>query len=231
MEQKVSVPLVGTDVISPNNTAEPAGERPQQQPQEREIPDGARRSLHQVKFPRQAAESNLVPDWDQFGRVKFVEAPATNPEQSYQGETTMADKSDLEQQVQQLTQVVFAMAQDRFGNDQQTKEDTSDSEDFNYYAGDEDLAKIVRREIQAALAPHEESLANAKYSSQYNRTLADHKDDPDFKQIMDIALQVVDKSNGQVSIPEAYERVKQESAKQNKSADEQELPASLKKSK
>src|SRR5262245_34523057 len=66
---------------------------------------------------------------------------------------------------------------------------------------------MVQQSIQTALAPHQGAMQTAEYTRQYNSVLADYGNDPNFKPLMDKALQMVAKSNGQFSIPEAYDFV------------------------
>ena len=65
----------------------------------------------------------------------------------------------------------------------------------------------VQQTVQAALDPHRDAMVAAEYTRQYNGVLADYGHDPNFKPFMDKALQQVARSNGKLTIPEAYEMV------------------------
>ena len=67
------------------------------------------------------------------------------------------------------------------------------------------IQATVQQSVQAALAPHEGAMQSAEYTRQYNSALADQGNDPNFKPYMDKALQMVAKSGGRFSIPEAYD--------------------------
>jgi hypothetical protein len=83
------------------------------------------------------------------------------------------------------------------------------------------MQAMVQQQVQAALAPHQGAMQSAELQRQYNSVLAEHGwlatggENPNFKPLMQKALQLVADSNYQYSIPEAYDRVELEAHRQS----------------
>ena len=126
----------------------------------------------------------------------------------------------LRQEMAELKQTMQLMAQSQLngGQPQQPQgPQPPDPADFDFYEpsqlkefhqkNNEYMQWQIQQSVQAALAPHQDAMQSAEYTRQYNSVLADYGADPNFKPFMDKALQMVAKSNGRFSIPDAYEWV------------------------
>src|SRR5262245_8025762 len=216
---QITVPIGGSNVI-------PEGEGPS-----REAPAPStlaqRKSLHTVRLAAPTAPE-YEPQWQENGQLKWVpQAPAAEPEEQVV-ESTVPRGNDGAQQTQpyealqremaELKQAMQFMAQGQQQPPQRpqapqppdpSQVDWYDAAQVAEYHRQHDAyvdAKVDYK-VNAALAPHAETMQSAEYTRQYNSVLADNGNDPNFKPIMDKALQMVAQSNGKFSIPEAYNLV------------------------
>src|SRR5215510_5001616 len=214
---QMTVPIGGSNVI-------PEGEGPS-----REAPPPStlaqRKSLHTVRLAAPTAPE-YEPQWQENGQLKWVpQAPAAEPEAEQVVESTVPRGNDGAQQAQpyealqremaELKQAMQFMAQGQQQPPQrpQAPQPPDPSQVDWYDAGqvaeyhrqhDAYVDAKVDYKVNAAMDPHRETMQSAEYTRQYNSVLADYGNDPNFKPIMDKALQMVAKSNGGFSIPEAY---------------------------
>jgi|SRR5262245_59151000 len=210
----LKVPFGGANVVQ-------EGEGPP-----RDGSDSQRKSLHNVRIPTQTVQADYEPKWDDKGNVKWVPVPqAEEPqeqhtEESIPQETHTAQPYDvLTKQIADLTQTVQFMAQNQFRGQPQEPQGPQppDPTEYDFYdprqvkefqqQNNSYIQQMVNQSVQAAMAPHQDTMRSAEYSRQYNNVLAEHGDNPNFKPIMDTALQLVAKHPQKFSIPEAYEFV------------------------
>src|SRR5262245_52159964 len=211
----LKVPFGGSNVIA-------EGEGPP-----RNGSDAQRKSLHNVRIPTQTVAADYQPSWDDKGNVKWVSVPQAEPpaeeqhaEEPASQETAAQPYDVLSKQLADLTQTVQFMAQNQFRGGQPQEPQgpqPPNPEDFDFYdprqvkefqqLNNTYIQQMVNQSVQAAMAPHQDTMRSAEYTRQYNNVLAEHGDNPNFKPIMDTALQLIVKSNGKFSIPEAYDFV------------------------
>src|SRR5262245_14733319 len=212
----LKVPFGGANVVQ-------EGEGPP-----RDGSDSQRKSLHNVRIPTQTVQADYEPKWDDKGNVKWVPVPQEEPAADAQGsdetaqqtETQIAQPYDvLTKQIADLTQTVQFMAQNQFRGQPQEPQGPQppDPTEYDFYdprqvkefqqQNNSYIQQMVNQSVQAAMAPHQDTMRSAEYSRQYNNVLAEHGDNPNFKPIMDTALQLVAKHPQKFSIPEAYEFV------------------------
>jgi|SRR5262245_14626400 len=212
----ITVPVGGSNVI-------PEGEGPSRN--DAPTPLAQRKSLHTVRMAA-GTTPEYRPEWQDNGQLKWVpqeqqaeavaEEPVTDNSRaaSYTGEQQLYDT--LRQEMAELKQAMQYMAQGQAGRQPQQPQapQPPDPSQVDWYdAGqvaeyhrqhDAYVDAKVDYKVNAALDPHRETMQSAEYTRQYNSVLADYGNDPNFKPIMDKALQMVAKSNGGFSIPEAY---------------------------
>jgi len=215
------VPISGTNVI-------PEGEGPSRD--DAPTPLSQRKSLHTVRMASTVAQPEYVPEWKENGQLKWVpsepaaqEAPVEeqhvdSPVPRGNGVADNGGQSydSLRQEMAELKQAMQFMAQSQQPQQPQGPQ-PPDPAEFDFYdpgqvkefhrRNNEYIQATVQQTVNAALDPHRDTMQAAEYTRQYNSVLADHGNDPNFKPIMDKALQMVAKSNGQFSIPAAYELV------------------------
>ena len=180
----------------------------------------------------QVAQPEYKPEWKENGQLKWVpqehaEEPAAAAEEQHvdspvprgNGVPDNGGQSydALHREIAELKQAMQFMAQGQLQPQQPQGPQPPNPEDFDFFEpsqvkefhrrNNEYLQSTVQQSVQAALAPHQGAMQSAEYTRQYNSVLADYGNDPNFKPLMDKALQMVAKSNGQFSIPEAYEWV------------------------
>src|SRR5215475_2534013 len=220
---QITVPVGGSNVV-------PEGEGPSRETPA--TPLSQRKSLHTVRMAA-GTTPEYEPQWQENGQLKWVpqapaaeepaaEEPVDNSRAaSYTGEQQQSQPYDsLRQEMAELKQTMQLMAQSQLAGAQQQQPrgpEPPDPTQFDFYdAGqvkefhrlnNEYMQAMVQHSVQAALDPHRETMQSAEYTRQYNSVLADNGNDPNFKPFMDKALQMVAKSNGRYSIPEAYDLV------------------------
>jgi hypothetical protein len=188
-----------------------------------------RKSLHTVRLAA-GTTPEYRPEWKENGQLRWVpqeqaqeqvaEEPVDDGSRaaSYAGEQTSQPYDALHREIAELKQTMQLMAQGQLQQPQQPPgPQPPDPAEFDFYdpaqikefyrRNNEYIQATVQQSVQAALDPHRETMQSAEYTRQYNSVLADHGHDPNFKPIMDKALQMVAKSNGQFSIPAAYNLV------------------------
>jgi hypothetical protein len=161
-----------------------------------------------------AADDGVVDDVHS-GENATVPPPADLPVPPPTAQTFDA----LQKQIQDLTQTVSLLAQTQLKGIQPQPQQPQapqppDPTQFDFYEpsqvaefhrlNNDFIRATVQQSVQSALAPHQDAMQSAEYSRQYNSVLAEHGASPNFKPLMDKALQVVAQSNGRFSIPEAY---------------------------
>src|SRR5262245_35501012 len=218
---QVTVPIGGANVVSegegPSRDTAPPSTLAQ------------RKSLHTVRLAAPQAPE-YKPEWQENGRLKWVqeqpaEEPATaEPEQVVDSPVPRGNDGAqaqsyeaLHREMAELKQTMQMMAQGQLQPQQPQGPQPPNPEEFDFYEprqvaefhqrNNEYIQSMVQQSIQTALAPHQGAMQTAEYTRQYNSVLADYGNDPNFKPLMDKALQMVAKSNGQFSIPEAYDFV------------------------
>lgn len=138
----------------------------------------------------------------------------------------------LHREIAELKQAMQVMAQGQQQAQQPQGPEPPDPTQFDFYdpaqvkefhrLNNEYTQWTVDRSVQAALAPHQNAMQSAEYTRQYNSVLADHgrladgSENPNFKPLMDKAIQFVLDSGGRVSIPDAYDRVELETYRQSR---------------
>jgi|SRR5499426_712119 len=218
---QVTVPIGGANVVSegegPSRDTAPPSTLAQ------------RKSLHTVRLSTQPTPE-YKPEWQENGRLKWVqeqpaEEPATaEPEQVVDSPVPRGNDGAqaqsyeaLRQEMAELKQTMQMMAQGQFQPQQPQGPQPPNPEEFDFYEprqvaefhqrNNEYIQSMVQQSIQTALAPHQGAMQTAEYTRQYNSVLADYGNDPNFKPLMDKALQMVAATNGQFSIPDAYDWV------------------------
>jgi hypothetical protein len=141
--------------------------------------------------------------------------PLTNTQQS-------TDVSALQRQIAELTQTVNILTQAQLKGMQQepqaptaptppdpTQFDLYDPQQFAEFQrlNNAYIQASVRHEVNAAMAPHGQTLQDARLNLEYNQTLAAHGQDSNFKANMESALKLVARQPNKFSIPEAYDLV------------------------
>jgi hypothetical protein len=191
-----------------------------------------RKSLHTVRMASTTAQPDYAPEWKENGQLKWVpvqaaeepsaeepvvDSPVPRGDGSLDNGAQQAQPYDaLHREIADLKQTMLLMAQGQGGQPQQpVGPQPPNPEDFDFYEprqvaefhklNNAYIQATVQQSVQAALAPHEGAMQSAEYTRQYNSVLADYGNDPSFKPFMDKALQMVAKSGGKFSIPEAYE--------------------------
>ena len=226
---QITVPFGGTNVIS-------EGEGPSRHPGDSASAPATpaqRKSLHTVRMPSTVAPPEYKPEWKENGQLKWVpaEAAAEEPAEEQVVESTVprgngfADNGAqqdqpldaLHREIAELKQTMQLMAQSQLQPQQPQGPQPPNPEEFDFYdprsvadfhkRNNEYIQWTVQQSVQAALAPHQPAWESAEYTRQYNSVLADYGNDPNFKPFMNTALQLVAKSNGKYSIPEAYDLV------------------------
>lgn len=224
---QITVPVGGTNVI-------PEGEGPSRNPADAPSTLAQRKSLHTVRIAAPAAPE-YTPEWQDNGRLKWVpsqpaaaEAPVEEqhvdspiPRGNDNGGQQAQPNDALYREISELKQTVQLMAQAQLGGQGAPSAPVGptppDPAEFDLYdphqvkefhrQNNEYIQATVQQSIQSALDPHRDAMVAAEYTRQYNSVLADHGHDPNFKPFMDKALQQVARSNGKLTIPEAYEWV------------------------
>lgn len=226
---QITVPFGGSNVV-------PEGEGPSRHPGDSASTStlAQRKSLHTVRMTAQVAQPEYKPEWKENGQLKWVPAEQSEPEPAAEEQHVdspvprgngLADNGAqqpydaLRQELSELKQTMQLMAQSQLGAQAQQPRGPQppNPDDFDLYEpaqvkefhrlNNEYIQATVQQSVQAALAPHQDAMQSAEYTRQYNSVLADYGGDPNFKPFMDKALQMVAKSNGRFSIPEAYELV------------------------
>lgn len=220
---QVTVPVGGTNVI-------PEGEGPSRNGDANPPGLGQRKSLHTVRIAAPSAPE-YQPEWKENGQLKWVPVtqvaepaveeqhvdspvprgngvPDNGGQQSYDA---------LQREISELKQAMQFMAQSQQPPQQPQGPTPPDPAEFDFYdphqvkefhrLNNEYIQATVQQTVQGALDPHRDAMVAAEYTRQYNSVLADHGHDPNFKPFMDKALQQVARSNGKLTIPEAYEWV------------------------
>ena len=217
---QITVPMGGSNVI-------PEGEGPSRHPGDSASTPtlSQRKSLHTVRMTAQVAQPEYKPEWKENGQLKWVpaEAAAEEPaaeEQHLESPVPRGNDNggndDIQAMRREMAELRQYMAQQQAP--QQPQGPTPpDPADFDMYEpsqvkefhrlNNEYIQATVQQSLHAALAPHQGAMQAAEYTRQYNSVLADYGNDPNFKPIMDKALQMVASSNGRFSIPEAYDLV------------------------
>src|SRR5215510_9325957 len=224
---QMTVPIGGSNVI-------PEGEGPARNEPNPPSPLAQRKSLHTVRLAAPTTPQ-YEPQWQENGQLKWVpqeqhveEAPVE--EQVVQSTVPRGNEfpdngqtqsyEALQREMAELKQTMQSWAQSQQQQQQQQQPQgpqPPDPAQFDFYdpqqvaefhrRNNEYMQAEVQRTVQAALDPHRETMQSAEYTRQYNSVLADYGNDPNFKPFMDKALQMVAKSNGRYSIPEAYDLV------------------------
>lgn len=225
----ITVPFGGSNVVS-------EGEGPSRHPGDSASAPSTpyqRKSLHTVRMTAQVAQPEYKPEWKENGQLKWVPSePAAEPEAAEEQvvESTVprgngfADNGAqpepydaLHREIAELKQTMQLMAQSQLQPQQPQGPQPPNPEEFDFYdprsvaefhkLNNAYIQATVQQSVQSALAPHQDAMQSAEYTRQYNSVLADYGDDPNFKPFMDKALQMVAKSGGRFSIPEAYNLV------------------------
>lgn len=221
----VTVPFGGTNVV-------PEGEGPSRNGDAAPpSPLAQRKSLHTVRVPSPGATPEYEPQWTDKMTLKWVpaepvaEAPAEEVVDSPvprgdNGAQQSQPYDDMRRELAELKQTMQLMAQAQLGGGQPQQPQgpqPPDPAEFDFYdphqvkefhrLNNEYIQATVQQTVQGALDPHRDAMVQAEYTRQYNSVLADHGNDPNFKPFMDKALQQVARSNGKLTIPEAYEWV------------------------
>jgi len=217
---QITVPMGGSNVVS-------EGEGPSRDGASAPV---QRKSLHTVRMTSTVAQPDYKPEWKENGQLRWVpqEAAAEEPvaeEQVVEStvprgnglpDTAAQPYDALHREIAELKQTMQLMAQGQMGQQPQQPvgPQPPNPEDFDFYEprqvaefhrlNNAYIQATVQQSVQAALAPHEGAMESAEYSRQYNSVLADHKDDPNFKPLMEAALNLVVQSNKRFTIPEAY---------------------------
>jgi hypothetical protein len=222
---QITVPVGGSNVVA-------EGEGPSRN--DAPSPLSQRKSLHTVRLAAPTAPE-YRPEWKENGQLKWVpqepaaEEPAAEEQVvestvprgnglSDNGAQQTQPYDALHREIAELKQAMQMMAQGMGGAPQQPQgPQPPDPAEFDLYEptqmkefqrrNNEYIQWTVQQSVQSALAPHEGAMQAAEYTRQYNSVLGDYGHDPNFKPIMDKALQLVAKSGGQFSIPAAYELV------------------------
>jgi len=217
---QITVPVGGSNVV-------PEGEGPS-----RDSAPVQRKSLHTVRMAAQVAQPEYKPEWKENGQLRWVpqEPAAEEPAEEQVIESTVPRGSDngvqeaqpydaLHREISELKQTMQMMAQGQLAGQPQQPQGPQppNPEDFDFYEprqvaefhrlNNAYIQATVQQSVQAALDPHRDAMQSAEYTRQYNSVLADYGNDPNFKPFMDKALQMVAKSNGRFTIPDAYEWV------------------------
>ena len=223
---QIRVPVGGSNVI-------PEGEGPPRNAPDSAPGLGQRKSLHTVRMTAQLAQPDYRPEWKENGQLKWVpsepaaEAPAEEQHVdspvprgngfSDNGGEQSQPYDALHREIAELKQTMQLMAQSQLAPQQPQGPQPPDPADFDFYEpsqvaefhkrNNEYIQGKIDQSVQAALDPHRDAMQVAEYTRQYNSVLAEHGNDPNFKPFMDKALQQVARSNGSLTIPEAYEWV------------------------
>jgi len=216
----ITVPIGGSNVI-------PEGEGPS-----REAPAPStlsqRKSLHTVRLAAPTAPE-YEPQWQENGQLKWVpQAPAEEPAEQVVESTVPRGNEHpdngaqtqpydaLRQEMAELKQAMQFMTQGQLQPQKPQAPQPPDPSQVDWY----DAAQVaeyhrqhdayvdakVDYKVNAALDPHRGAMQDAEYARQYNSVYADHGNDPNFKPIMQKALQMV-VANGGLTIPAAYDWV------------------------
>jgi hypothetical protein len=220
---QITVPVGGSNVIA-------EGEGPSRDSAPSTL--AQRKSLHTVRMASTVAQPEYEPQWTDKMQLKWVpqqqaEEPAAAAAAAEPLESTVprgnglpdaaAQPYDaLHQEIAELKQTMLLMAQGQQPQQPQGPQPPN-PEDFDFYEprqvaefhklNNAYIQATVQQSVQAALDPHRETMQSAEYTRQYNSVLADYGNDPSFKPFMDKALQMVAKTGGKYSIPEAYDLV------------------------
>jgi hypothetical protein len=189
--------------------------------------------LHTVRMASTVAQPEYTPQWKENGQLKWVpaepaeeaaaadDAPVDSPIPRGNGlpDTAGQPYDALHREISELKQTVQLMAQGQMGGQPQQPQapQPPDPTQFDMFEPRE-LAEFhrlnnayfqaeVQRSVQAALEPHQGAMQSAEYTRQYNSVVGDYGNDPSFKPYMEKALQMVVKSGGKFSIPEAYDLI------------------------
>jgi len=218
---QITVPVGGSNVVQ-------EGEGPPRDAAPSTL--AQRKSLHTVRLAA-PTQPDYKPEWKENGQLKWVPAEqpqeaAAEPEQVVEspvprgndGAQQAQPYESLTREIAELKQTMQLMAQGLGGQPQQPQGPTPpDPTEFDFYEpsqvkefhrlNNEYMQAMVQQSVHSALAPHQDAMQQAEYTRQYNSVLADYGNDPNFKPFMDKALQMVAKSNGRFSIPDAYDFV------------------------
>ena len=217
---KMTVPIGGSNVI-------PEGEGPSRVEPGAPSTLAQRKSLHTVRLAAPSAPE-YEPQWQENGQLKWVPQAAGEPVEEQVVESTVPRGNEypdnggqqaqsyeaLHREIAEMKQAMQFMAQGQQPQQQPQAPQPPDPIQFDFYEprsvaefhrlNNEYMQAMVQQSVQAALDPHRETMQSAEYTRQYNSVLADYGNDPNFKPIMDKALQMVAESNGKFSIPDAY---------------------------
>ena len=229
---QITVPMGGTNVIpegeGPSRHPGDSASTPSTLAQ--------RKSLHTVRMVvPTAAQPEYKPEWKENGQLKWVqaepaqeapveEAPVESPVPRGNGlpdNGAQQPNDALYREISELKQTVQLMAQAQLGGERMAPQpvgpEAPDPEVFDFYdpqqvklfhkLNNDYIQATVERAVQTAFDPHRDAMQQAEYTRQYNSVLGDYGHDPNFKPIMERALQMVAKSGGKYSIPEAYDLV------------------------
>ena len=223
---QITVPMGGANVVS-------EGEGPSRDGASAPV---QRKSLHTVRMTSTVAQPDYKPEWKENGQLRWVpqEAAAEEPVAEEQVVESTVPRGNavsdngaqqaqpydaLHREIAELKQTMQIMAQGQMGQQSQQPvgPQPPNPEEFDFYEprqvaefhrlNNAYIQATVQQSVQAALDPHRDAMQSAEYTRQYNSVLADYGHDPNFKPFMDTALQLVAKSNGKYSIPEAYDLV------------------------
>jgi len=175
----------------------------------------------------QVAQPEYEPQWKENGQLKWVPAAQAEEAAVEQVAESPIPRGDnggqqpqaydaLHREIADLKQAMQAMAQGQQPQQPQGPQ-PPDPTQFDFYEpaqvkefhrlNNEYMQAQINQSLQAALAPHQGAMQAAEYTRQYNNVLADYGNDPNFKPLMDKALQMVASTNGAFSIPDAYDWV------------------------
>ena len=223
---QITVPMGGTNVI-------PEGEGPSRHPGDSASTQSTlaqRKSLHTVRMVvPAAAQPEYKPEWKENGQLKWVqaepaqeapveEAPVESPvpRGNELPDNGAQSYDELRREMAEMKQAMQFMAQGQQPQ-QPVGPQPPNPEEFDFYdphqikefhrLNNEYIQATVQQSVQSALDPHRDAMQSAEYTRQYNSVLGDYGHDPNFKPIMERALQMVAKSNGRYTIPEAYDLV------------------------
>src|SRR5499426_4700827 len=215
---QITVPVGGSNVVQ-------EGEGPPRDAAPSTL--AQRKSLHTVRLAA-PTQPDYKPEWKENGQLRWVPAEqpqeaAAEPEQVVEspvprgndGAQQAQPYESLTREIAELKQTMQLMAQGLGGQPQQPQGPTPpDPTEFDFYEpsqvkefhrlNNEYMQAMVQQSVQTALAPHQGAMQSAEYTRQYNSVLADYGNDPNFKPLMDKALQMVAETNGRFSIPDAY---------------------------
>lgn len=167
---------------------------------------------------RGMGRTELEPQWEanRYSGQSELKWRAPQPEQSAAPQSPLeqahAQLSELENTVGMLMQNQFGGAvaqgdQGAVGAPDVTQYDMWDEESVAEYnrANNAYIAQESARRVNEALAPHRAAMRMAQHEQDFNALAAEHGDDPNFRNVMLAALELMKDDEG-LSMPEAYKQ-------------------------